>query len=287
MPDHSHEARHRAGKKVTSRRQTTSRQQTTSRHQRSSKRQGTSRPGRVIAGLALPTAATVALMFCAAGAAVATSSKTQKQVFTQSAAAMTSPQPAVADPAAKRGRYLAEIEQAQAVATAVHIQEVEHNQEIVRATEVARSVERKRLAAEAEVTRRAALAHNWQLPITNPVTTSGFGYRWGRLHAGEDFAVSIGTPLAAMSTGTVVFAGAESGFGNLVQVRYWDGTISYYGHMSQVSVNVGEAVDPGQIVGLSGNTGHSTGPHLHLEIHPDGGQAVDPLPWLTSHHIAF
>jgi len=56
--------------------------------------------------------------------------------------------------------------------------------------------------------------------------------------------------------------------------------------MSSISVNVGESVAAGQVVGQSGNTGHSTGPHLHLEIHPNGGQAVDPLPWLAAHGIA-
>jgi len=271
VSDHSHEARHRAGHQGASRRQATAR------------RQATSKPSRVIAGLALPTAATVALMFCAAGAAVATSSKTQSGVFTQNAAVMTSPQPASAEPAANSARYLGEIEQAQAVATASHLEAAEHSLAVVRATEVARGLEREKLA---DVAKRAALVHSWRLPITNPVETSGFGYRWGRLHAGEDFAVSIGTPLASMSTGTVAFAGPESGFGILVEVRYWDGTVSYYGHMSQVSVTVGEAVDPGQTVGLSGNTGQSTGPHLHLEIHPNGGEAVDPLPWLALHHIS-
>jgi len=85
----------------------------------------------------------------------------------------------------------------------------------------------------------------------------------------------------------VTFAGEESGFGVLVEIRYWDGAVSYFGHMSKVSVKVGDAVEPGEIVGKSGNTGHSTGPHLHLEIHPEGGEAVDPLPWLSDHHIAF
>jgi len=273
VPDHSHEARHRAGKKVASRRQITSERQTTSKHQTISK------PSRILTGLALPTAATVALMFCAAGAAVATSPRTEKQILSQSAAVMASPQAATADTAAKRA-HIVEVERAQAAATASALQEVN------RATEVARSDERKKLAAAANVAKRAAFAHSWRLPITNPVTTSGFGYRWGLLHAGEDFAVSVGTPLASMSTGTVVFAGAESGFGNLVEIRYWDGTISYFGHMSRISVNVGDAVAPAEIVGESGNTGYSTGPHLHLEIHPDGGQAVDPLPWLAAHHIA-
>ena len=261
MPDRSHHARHRASRQVTS------------------------KPRRLIAGLALPTAAAVALTFISAGAAVATSSKTQSATFKQKAAAMTSPQPTLVDPAMTRARHLKEIERGQAVARAIQLKEDAANLAVVRATAVARGVERKKLAAAAAVAKHAALVHGWRLPIKNPVTTSGFGYRWGRLHAGEDFAVSIGTPLASMSTGTVAFAGAQSGYGNMVEIRYWDGTVSRYGHMSSVSVNVGETVEPGQIVGLSGNTGHSTGPHLHLEIHPNGGQAIDPLPWLARHNI--
>jgi murein DD-endopeptidase MepM/ murein hydrolase activator NlpD len=185
-----------------------------------------------------------------------------------------------------RARHLKEIARAQALARATRTKALEHNLAVVRATTVARGVERKRLAARAIEARRAALVHSWRLPITNPVVTSGFGYRWGRLHAGEDFAVSVGTPLASMSTGTVTFAGPMSGYGILVKIRYWDGTVSYYGHMSRVSVNSGQAVGPGKVVGLSGNTGHSTGPHLHLEIHPGGGAAIDPIPWLKRHNIA-
>jgi murein DD-endopeptidase MepM/ murein hydrolase activator NlpD len=262
VPDRSHHARHRASRQVTS------------------------KPRRLIAGLALPTAAAVALTFISAGAAVATSSKTQSATFKQKAAAMTSPQPTLVDPAMTRARHLKEIERDQAVARAIQLKEDAANLAVVRATAVARGVERKKLAAAAAVAKHAALVHGWRLPIKNPVTTSGFGYRWGRLHAGEDFAVSIGTPLASMSTGTVAFAGAQSGYGNMVEIRYWDGTVSRYGHMSSVSVTDGETVLPGEVVGQSGNSGHSTGPHLHLEIHPNGGQAIDPLPWLASHHVA-
>jgi murein DD-endopeptidase MepM/ murein hydrolase activator NlpD len=263
VPHPSHDARHRASHKATS------------------------RPRRLIAGLALPTSAAVALMFCATGAAVATSAKTQSVALGQNSAGMTSPQPTTADPAAMRARHLKEINSAQALALASHTKAAAHELAIARTTAVARSLQRKDLAARAVKVKHTSLAHSWRLPITHPVTTSGFGYRWGRLHAGEDFAVSIGTPLASMSTGTVKFAGAMSGYGNMVEVRYWDGTVSRYGHMSRVSVNVGQAIEPGQIVGLSGNTGHSTGPHLHLEIHPQGGAAIDPLPWLASHHIAY
>lgn len=248
--------------------------------------QATSTPRRLITGLALPTSAALALMFCATGAAVATSSKTQAAGFGQRAASLASTQPTSASPAALRARHLKEIALAQAVARDNRAKALEHDMAVVRATTVARGVERKRLAARAVETKRAALAHSWRLPITNPVKTSGFGYRWGRLHAGEDFAVPAGTPLASMSTGTVDFAGPISGYGILVRIRYWDGTISYYGHMARVSVKKGDSVQPGEIVGRSGNTGHSTGPHLHLEIHPNGGQAVNPQPWLARHHVA-
>ena len=270
MSQSSHDARHRA------------------RHQ------ATPKPRRLVAGLALPTSVAVALMFCATGAAVATSSKAQSAGFGQRAATLASPRPTAASPDALGARHLKEIALAQAVARDSRAKTLAHDVAVVRAGTVARGVERKKLAARAVEAKRAAraveakraLVRSWRLPITNPVKTSGFGYRWGRLHAGEDFAVSVGTPLASMSTGKVDFAGPISGYGILVRIRYWDGTISYYGHMSSVSVNKGDSVDPGQVVGRSGNTGHSTGPHLHLEIHPDGGDPVDPGPWLTRHNIA-
>jgi murein DD-endopeptidase MepM/ murein hydrolase activator NlpD len=149
----------------------------------------------------------------------------------------------------------------------------------------ARSAERQDIAARNLAANRAEHAHSWQMPLKNPLQTSGFGWRWGRLHAGEDFAAAVGTNLVAMSTGTVAFAGPESGYGTMVKIRYWDGTVSFYAHMSRISVTEGEAVEPGQIVGRSGNTGESTGPHLHLEIHPDNGEAVNPVPWLADHHL--
>jgi len=238
-------------------------------------------------------------MFTATGAAMATSPHTHSVITGQNAAAMTKPQPAVVDADLRRARPLKTIEPSQA--------EVRREQAVGRATaaaRVARSVTRKTLAAraldakraaqaveakraaQAVEAKRAARAQNWQLPLSNPVKTSGFGFRWGRLHAGEDFAASTGTDLVSMSTGIVDSAGFESGYGGLVKIRYWDGTVSYFAHMSSISVDAGENVEPGEVVGQSGNTGHSTGPHLHLEIHPDGGEAVDPLPWLIEHNIA-
>lgn len=142
---------------------------------------------------------------------------------------------------------------------------------------------KKKALAAAEAARKAT--EKWVMPIAGATFTSGYGMRWGRMHEGDDFATPVGTPLAAMSTGTVTVAGQESGYGNKVEIEYWDGTVSYYAHMNSITVSVGQQVAPGDVVGSSGNTGHSTGPHLHLEIHPDGGGAVDPAPWLRDHGL--
>jgi murein DD-endopeptidase MepM/ murein hydrolase activator NlpD len=84
-----------------------------------------------------------------------------------------------------------------------------------------------------------------------------------------------------MSRGTVILAGTVAGLGNKVEIRYWDGTVSWYGHLSRIDVRKGQTVVPGQRVGAVGNTGNSFGSHLHLEIHPTGGDdPVDPYPWL-------
>lgn len=133
--------------------------------------------------------------------------------------------------------------------------------------------------------RRLAAAHRWVLPIKHPLLTSHFGFRWGRLHAGLDFGTPVGTSLFAMSSGVVTKTGDGGGYGNKIEITYWDGTVSYFAHMSEIDVKVGQNVRPGTYVGKSGNTGHSTGPHLHLEIHPAAGDPIDPLPWLKKHGI--
>lgn len=147
----------------------------------------------------------------------------------------------------------------------------------------ARAQQRAR-AQRARDRERRAEAHRWVRPADGRLT-SRFGYRWGRLHAGVDLAVPVGTPLRAMSSGTVTKAGWDGGGGFVVAVRQWDGTVIMFLHLSRGIVRVGQQVRPGQLVGYSGSTGHSTGPHLHLEVHPRGGDPVDPLPWLARHHV--
>ena len=131
-----------------------------------------------------------------------------------------------------------------------------------------------------------AAAHRWVSPLASYTLTSGYGWRWGKVHPAQDLATPVGSRVHSLSSGTVVFAGWDStGFGNLVRIQYWDGTVSFMAHNSRLAVSVGEKVAPGQLVAYSGNTGHSTGPHVHLEIHPGGDAAVPPMPWLARHGI--
>ncbi len=114
--------------------------------------------------------------------------------------------------------------------------------------------------------------------------TSGYGSRWGRLHAGIDLAAGVGAPVSAVAAGTVASAGTESGYGRAVRLQHDDGTVTLYGHMSELLVTAGQRVTAGTYVGLEGSSGHSTGPHLHFEVRI-GGAPVDPAPWLVARGI--
>lgn len=129
-------------------------------------------------------------------------------------------------------------------------------------------------------TGQTSLGFSWP---TAGTITSRFGRRWGRMHKGIDIAGPIGTPINAAADGIVVVAGWKSGgYGNLVEIRHSDGTTTRYGHNSRVSVSVGQIVRQGQQVAQMGSTGHSTGSHLHFEIRPSGGSAVNPIALLPS-----
>ncbi|MDO5699662.1 MAG: M23 family metallopeptidase [Dermatophilus congolensis] len=126
----------------------------------------------------------------------------------------------------------------------------------------------------------AARSLDWSEPVVNTRISSGYGQRWGRLHAGLDYAGPIGTPVRSVGLGVVTFAGPQGAYGNKIEVTLWDGTEVHYGHLSRIHVKVGDQVTSGQRIGAIGNTGRSTGPHLHLEVRPGGGSAIDPRPWL-------
>lgn len=115
------------------------------------------------------------------------------------------------------------------------------------------------------------------------VLTSGFGWRWGRMHKGIDVAAPIGTPIVAAASGVVVTAGWNSGgYGNLVEIQHPDGSLTLYAHNNRILVRPGQQVEQGQQIAEMGSTGFSTGPHLHFEIHPAGRGAVNPIAFLPS-----
>jgi len=118
---------------------------------------------------------------------------------------------------------------------------------------------------------------------TKGVLTSGYGPRWGRMHKGIDIAGPVGTPIVAAAPGEVVSAGWNSGgYGNLVDIRHPDGSMTRYAHNSKILVRKGQQVQQGQQISLMGSTGYSTGPHLHFEVHLSGRGATNPMAYLPS-----
>ncbi len=118
---------------------------------------------------------------------------------------------------------------------------------------------------------------------TKGVLTSGYGWRWGRMHKGIDIAAPVGTPIIAAAPGEVISAGWNSGgYGNLVKLRHEDGSVTLYAHNSRINVRRGQQVSQGQKIAEMGSTGYSTGPHLHFEIHSSGRGAVNPMAYLPS-----
>jgi murein DD-endopeptidase MepM/ murein hydrolase activator NlpD len=115
------------------------------------------------------------------------------------------------------------------------------------------------------------------------VLTSGFKWRWGRMHTGIDLAGPYGSPVRAVTAGTVIEADQESGYGNIVKIQHADGVVTYYAHLSKILVHEGH-VTAGQQIADEGDTGHSTGPHLHFEVRIDD-RPIDPIPWLAGHGI--
>lgn len=138
-------------------------------------------------------------------------------------------------------------------------------------------------AAEAAA-RAEREAKRWVSPLTASYQVSaGFGSTgrlWASGHEGVDLAASYGTDVRALSRGEIISAGWDGAYGQKVAIRHWDGTVSWYCHLSRI-VHYSGTVEPGTVIGRVGSTGNSTGPHLHLEIHPGGGAAVNPTAWLA------
>lgn len=116
-------------------------------------------------------------------------------------------------------------------------------------------------------------------PLSSFRISSNYGQRWGRLHGGIDLVCSVGTSVMASNTGVVVEAGWNGSYGYTVLLAHSDGRRTRYAHLSRILVSYGQSVTQGQVIALSGNTGNSTGPHLHFEMIIDG-MRVNPLNYL-------
>ncbi|MCS0635154.1 M23 family metallopeptidase [Streptomyces sp. LP05-1] len=130
----------------------------------------------------------------------------------------------------------------------------------------------------------------WVAPVTGYVLSAGFasaGAHWAHRHTGQDFAVGIGTPVRSVGAGRVESVSCGGAFGIQVLVRHGGGWYSQYAHLAAAGVVRGQRVAAGQRIGQSGNTGNSTGPHLHFEVRltPYLGSGVDPARWLREHGV--
>ncbi|MER5294832.1 M23 family metallopeptidase [Streptomyces pharetrae] len=145
--------------------------------------------------------------------------------------------------------------------------------------------ERKRAAEEAA--RKERLRPKFALPVVQHGLSAYYGQagiNWMSQHTGIDFPVSYGSTVMAATDGTVRTEW-NSAYGNMMIVTAMDGTETWYCHLSSYTVASGTTVKAGDAIAYSGNSGNSTGPHLHFEVRPGGGSAIDPLAWLRSHGL--
>ncbi|MFJ6485500.1 M23 family metallopeptidase [Streptomyces sp. NPDC091682] len=150
-------------------------------------------------------------------------------------------------------------------------------------------------AAKAAGAAGASKTGLWDKPLEKYTLSATFGKggnMWSHKHSGQDFAVPVGTPVKAAAAGTVVKAGPNGGgdgpaYGNAIVIKHANNTYSQYAHLSKIQVKIGQKVNASQRIALSGNTGNSSGPHLHFEIRttPNYGSAVNPVAFLRTNGV--
>jgi murein DD-endopeptidase MepM/ murein hydrolase activator NlpD len=162
--------------------------------------------------------------------------------------------------------------------------------EAVEAQAEERNAALAQLAASAEKYAGQIAANAWHLPLAQYRLTARFGYSsslWANTHTGLDFAAPSGTPVVSVARGVVRSASYDGAYGNKVVVALEDGTEVWYAHLSSFTVSPGETLDGGEQLGTVGSTGNSTGSHLHLEIRPGAGDAVDPYAALLARGLVL
>lgn len=223
--------------------------------------------------VALATAGLGATLVAGAGSAFAAESKAAPVAGTAAAA--------VAAQAETQAKAAAQVKAAKA-----------------QAAKAAKAAQVKAAAKKAAAKPAAAKkAKGWVKPVASYALSASFnqgGAMWAHKHSGQDFAVPTGTPVKAAGAGTVVKAGPNGGgdgpaYGNAIVVKHANGTYSQYAHLSKIKVHIGQKVGAGQQIALSGNTGNSSGPHLHFEIRttPNYGSAINPAAFLRTHGVTI
>ncbi|MFB7942610.1 M23 family metallopeptidase [Streptomyces sp. NPDC056049] len=228
-----------------------------------------------VAAVALATAGLGASLVAGAGSAFAAESKAAPLAGTAAAA--------VEAQAETQAKVAAQVKAAQAKTAQA---------KAVKAAQVKAAA--KKAAAKPVAAKKAKA---WVKPVTSYTLSASYnqgGAMWAHKHSGQDFAVPVGTPVKAAGAGTVVKAGPNGGgdgpaYGNAIVVKHANGTYSQYAHLSKIQVHVGQKVGAGQKIALSGNTGNSSGPHLHFEIRttPNYGSAVNPAAFLRTHGVSI
>jgi murein DD-endopeptidase MepM/ murein hydrolase activator NlpD len=144
-----------------------------------------------------------------------------------------------------------------------------------------------KFAQQAEAQAAKIALNQWVLPVDSYHLTARFGDYglWSSYHTGLDFAAPTGTPIHAVAGGVVTSAGYDGSYGNKTVITLDDGTELWFCHQTSYAVSEGQEVRAGDIIGTIGSTGHVTGPHLHLEVRPGGGDPVDPYEALVVHGL--
>ncbi|MEU1259892.1 M23 family metallopeptidase [Streptomyces chartreusis] len=158
----------------------------------------------------------------------------------------------------------------------------------------AQTVAVKKAAAKKAPAKKAV---SWVKPVKKYTKSASFaqaGGMWQSTHSGQDFAVPTGTQVVAAHGGTVVKAGGNGAgdgpaYGNAIVIKHGNGTFSQYAHLSRIDVKIGQVVKTGQKIAKSGNTGNSSGPHLHFEIRKTAnyGTAIDPVAFLRAKGLSI
>ncbi|MET8505378.1 M23 family metallopeptidase [Streptomyces sp. SBR177] len=229
--------------------------------------------------VALAAAGLGASLVAGAGSAFAAEGKAAVAGTTNVAASA-----AVAQQAATQAKVAAQVKAAQVKAAQAKAAQLKAAAAKAKAAKVVKATAAKKAAS-------------WVKPVSSYTLSATFnqgGAMWAHKHSGQDFAVPVGTPVKAAGSGTVVKAGPYGGgdgpaYGNAIVVKHGNGTYSQYAHLSKIKVRIGQKVAAGQQIALSGNTGNSSGPHLHFEIRttPNYGSAVNPAAFLRSHGVSI